>query len=284
MLGLTNLSSKNLPNYTIVSNTIQPSNPRTNTIWVNTEEQMTDYIIDSAQPSNPTQGLVWIKTDAGAVCTFNAVRGKEIEISPVGVFQYIDNSFVEKAAQIYQNVWFDISYDIHWLIKNGKVVDSTKYLILNSGSSITIQEEQGEGDNKYYLLTVPAASGTYTTGQFDLSSFSTYSRIVFDGAAKGYYNASKYSPHLGHINAANSGSNNTTFYDSIKLTNATGNTNAYNPTRAKYIGIANLDSHPYVGFQIAGTSGYSGEIKIYNFYLTKESIDTYGNTWYKMES
>lgn len=49
-------------NLKVVGGTTQPTNPRENTIWINTTTAITGYALSPTQPENGTEGLVWLKT------------------------------------------------------------------------------------------------------------------------------------------------------------------------------------------------------------------------------
>lgn len=49
-------------NLKVVGGTTQPTNPRENTIWINTTTAITGYALSPTQPETGTVGLVWLKT------------------------------------------------------------------------------------------------------------------------------------------------------------------------------------------------------------------------------
>lgn len=46
----------------VVGGTTQPTNPRENTVWVNTATAITGYALSPTQPETGREGLVWLKT------------------------------------------------------------------------------------------------------------------------------------------------------------------------------------------------------------------------------
>lgn len=53
-------------NLKVVGGTTQPTNPRENTIWINTATAITGYVLSPTQPETGAEGLVWLKTaDSG---------------------------------------------------------------------------------------------------------------------------------------------------------------------------------------------------------------------------
>nr|DAR23448.1 MAG TPA: hypothetical protein [Caudoviricetes sp.] len=49
-------------NLKVVGGTTRPTNPRENTIWVNTTTAITGYVLSPTQPETGAEGLVWLKT------------------------------------------------------------------------------------------------------------------------------------------------------------------------------------------------------------------------------
>ena len=44
-------------NFKVVGGTTQPTNPKENTIWVNTNTDITSWVFSAGQPESPTEGL-----------------------------------------------------------------------------------------------------------------------------------------------------------------------------------------------------------------------------------
>lgn len=90
-------------NFSVVGGTTQPASPTENTIWINTDQTITDWILSPDEPESPVEGMVWIRT--GSVGTqIEGVNGAIIlHISYVS--QYADG-WEEKNSDIYQGgVW-----------------------------------------------------------------------------------------------------------------------------------------------------------------------------------
>ena len=97
-------------NFKVVGNP-QPSNPSENTIWINTDTEITSWIFSATEPEAPAEGMVWIPTGTSSTAGFNALKKNGIQVYPISAKQYVGGAWVEKNAKSYQDgVWVD------WLI------------------------------------------------------------------------------------------------------------------------------------------------------------------------
>ena len=89
---------------TIVGGTTRPATATQNTIWVNTDTEITDYTLSGAEPTSPVEGMVWITIGAsGSIKMASPVGGDWITVYPLSAKQYISGAWVGKAAESYQN-------------------------------------------------------------------------------------------------------------------------------------------------------------------------------------
>lgn len=103
-------------NFEVVGGTTQPSNPKENTIWVNTDQEITGWSFSAAEPENPDTGMVWIITDNNGIVKFNALKENAIFVGAESAYQYISGSRIKAAARIYQvgkwwALWEGVLYD-----------------------------------------------------------------------------------------------------------------------------------------------------------------------------
>ena len=113
-----------LVNFKVVSGTSAPELPMENTIWVNTDADMSGWVFSVEAPANPEEGLVWIKVGNVDTFAFNALRRNGIVLCPMYAKQYIGSEWVTKTASIYQNgAWAEI-ITILKLYDNGDTFDA----------------------------------------------------------------------------------------------------------------------------------------------------------------
>ena len=94
-------------NFKVVGGTSQPTNPRENTIWVNTSTTITDWVFSATQPESAT-GRVWISVGTSSTVEFNALKKNEIQVYPFAAKQYVSGAWKNVTAKSYQNgAWRD---------------------------------------------------------------------------------------------------------------------------------------------------------------------------------
>ncbi len=170
-------------NFKVVGGVTLPSDPIENTIWVNTEAKITDWMFSSEQPQEASEGLVWIKTDLSSAVAFNALKKNGIQVYPVRAKQYVSSAWVDKTAKSYQSGawvdWWDGSLSDSDF-NNGLGPFSTRYIEgqsstfgltatnkminLTGYSTITFDADSTADINKLFVTTVQSGSVTVASG------------------------------------------------------------------------------------------------------------------------
>lgn len=102
-------------NFKVVGGT-KPSNPKENTIWVNTDTAITDWVFSATQPA-AVSGRVWIKTGTTSTVEMNVLKKNSIQVCPLNAKQCVGGAWALKDAETYQSgKWNDWAY---WIIGNG---------------------------------------------------------------------------------------------------------------------------------------------------------------------
>jgi hypothetical protein len=130
-------------NFKVVGGTTEPTNPKENTIWVNTDVKITGYYFSPKEIYNMVEGDVWITMGNDSPVAFDALKKNGIRIDPFSAKQYISGAWVDKTAKSYQGgEWVD------WIItlyENGvekvpfeaytsNVTEDSSYLIIHPAS------------------------------------------------------------------------------------------------------------------------------------------------------
>ena len=94
--------------FRIEGGTTAPENPKENMIWVNTDEDITEWIFSAEEPVNPTPGAVWFTVGNSAIASFDALKKNSMFAYPVSSKQYIGGAWVAKEAKTLQSgEWVD---------------------------------------------------------------------------------------------------------------------------------------------------------------------------------
>ena len=111
-------------NFNIVGNP-QPDNPKENTLWVDTDVDITGWDFKVTTPDNPIAGMVWVLTGKYSTAAFNAIKENSIHIYPVRAYQYINGNWEEKDALLWQNgewkewAWFLYTSELEYVKYGG---------------------------------------------------------------------------------------------------------------------------------------------------------------------
>ena len=94
-------------NLSVVGNP-KPSSPKANTIWLDTDAHISNWIFSPAQPISAHEGMAWIVAGTLGNISFNALKQNGIIVYPASAKQYVGGVWKSVVAQIYQNgEWID---------------------------------------------------------------------------------------------------------------------------------------------------------------------------------
>lgn len=98
-------------NFKVIDGTTEPSNPKENMIWVNTDQEITSYIFSATEPESPIEGMVCFLIDTSSTVEFNALKKNGIQVYPISAKQYVSGAWVDATVKIYQDgEWVEL-YD-----------------------------------------------------------------------------------------------------------------------------------------------------------------------------
>lgn len=155
-------------NFKVVGGVTQPIEPKENTIWINTDAEITGFVFSATEPGIPVDGVVWLVTGTSAAAPINVTKKNEVFVYPTFCFQYIGYAWVAKVAQTYQNgVW--VSWK-DYLFNRGTVFENR-----TGGINGTVQD-----DVIYFNGNVSASTcRTFTTvGKVDLTDIDTVKAVI----------------------------------------------------------------------------------------------------------
>lgn len=167
-------------NFKIVGGTVAPDVPRENTIWVNTDTDITGWALSAAEPAEPEEGMVWIATGTNSAVPFNALKKNTLMVYPTACKQFVNGAWTNVTAKSYVDGewvdWFTYLFiensgqAVPWVFKSM----NTKGVVSEKNGTIVF--EYTTVDNNYM------ASGT--EGAVDLSGCS---KVCFDVVVRSMY-------------------------------------------------------------------------------------------------
>lgn len=157
-------------NFEVVGNP-KPTNPKENTVWIDTDEEITSWVFSSTEPETPTEGMVWAKTGESGAVEFDVLKKNSIYIFPLFAKQYISGVWVDVAAKIYQNgAWVDWTL---FLYNKGNIFEP-----LTGGWEMVRHAEYSYGEVEFRNDSIKLTGGhgcpsMFTIKKIDLSDANT---------------------------------------------------------------------------------------------------------------
>ena len=183
-------------NFKVVGGTTAPTEPTENMVWVNTEHEITGFIIDVIEPYRLTnrqttengvttvvqekyipadwEGHVWIKTSDSSKICFNALKENLIEVRPLYAKQVVNGKFVEVIAQIYLkdawNDWWNGCFFRDGVFfseyENTQKISPSTAVITQPFNSIQLETAEGK-TSEVYIVIGPVNMDQYTELSFE---------------------------------------------------------------------------------------------------------------------
>lgn len=152
-------------NLKIVNGTTMPSNPRENTVWVNTTTRITSYAFSYTQPETVSEGLLWLKTADNGV-EINVGRKNAVLLHLMQAKLYVNGKWANVEGYVYTGGhWKQFSAKRLYLIENGK--KSVDFAQLGAG---TITEKE----NGYVTVETSSNNANVVYAKKNVNSFTTF--------------------------------------------------------------------------------------------------------------
>ena len=243
-------------NFRVVGNP-QPENPGENTIWVDTDTEITGWVFSATERESPHEGMVWIATGTSGPAEFNALKKNGITVCPLYAKQYVDGALVEKTAKIYQNdAWGELDPSV--FIRNGGLIRNLN-ASARTGSNFTVAQRSGYVEVKNNSYTSTAAS------HGELVDVTNYTKLTLYADVISVYVDGGGNPKVGPVllKALNAGS-----YSAMNSNIVAGSYTSNKGVRILECDISSFSGKYYVGILLdGGDEGYP-ELKVYDFYLS----------------
>lgn len=94
-------------NFSVVGGTVQPENPKENTIWVDTDTAIGAWMFSAVEPAARADGSalvvgdVWLKVSLTSPTAFNALKKNSIVLCPVACYQWSGNVWTQKDVRVF---------------------------------------------------------------------------------------------------------------------------------------------------------------------------------------
>lgn len=233
--------------FDVIDGTEEPTNPKEDTIWVNTSTPITDWIFSSTQPKT-SPGRVWFCTGTSSVAKFNALKKNQIQVYPLYAKQCVSDAWQNVTAKSYQNgawiEWWDgtilaganqyESFTGGWQTAEGI---GTAAAITATGINFTRFVVDNDGTSWAYAITKK---------KIDLTPYST---LAFDCKA----DSSGYGTEIG-VSMTNSGTG-----DLLAKVVPT----AYSEAQRFTLDISNIDGEVYIVARSKKHAATYNNIKLY---------------------
>lgn len=211
-------------NFKVVGGTAYPASPKENTIWINTDTEITGYTFSSMEPGNLTEGMVWIFTGESSPVAFSVTKKNPVMLYPISAKQYVAGVLVDKEAKSYQGgAWVD------WW--NGELYDIGNEYIAVTGGYDTV--------GKKYNTTLPGGSNPLTIKHTDTGMEITQDK---DSSSGMWYIKNKI---------------NLTTFSKLSMYGIIHCDNSANPWRSKIAIYPSLDNDYIEGHAVATVTGYA---------------------------
>lgn len=244
-------------NFEVVGGTTQPSNPKENTIWVNTDVEIPRVVFYGGTPgaaNYKVEGVVWIKEGYVTSPYFNALITPNSKTNfychPLYVYQYINGAWTHKPAMIYRGgAWVEL---MRYIFKDGKLNEITGFMSSKGTVSTGSVLKFTANSNDY--------GHWYSKEKIDLTNVNKLSVVVSGGMSWQWGN----SPLIGvgtSVPSNNEGQiSGLSAYK--RLTSGRDGTTYAISSGTYEIDVANINTSVYLVASVISTSSETGSISI----------------------
>ena len=179
-------------NFKVVGGTSAPAAPKENTIWVNTDVEITGWHFCAEEP-NVAEGTVWITTGTSSAAEFNALKKNGIQVYPMSAKQYISGAWADKEAKTYQSgAWVDW---ITYLYDKGN-----QFTTLTGGWAAYGDRANVTFEDQYMLLQLQSGyneqtAAAHTVNKIDFTGISTLYFYIDERTSDDIADSSKISKY-----------------------------------------------------------------------------------------
>lgn len=155
-------------NLHVIGGTTQPAEARENTVWVNTEDTITSWVIQYEEPEEPEDGMVWIKSQSTANNILNIAKRGMVKVGIGTVKQYdgTEEAWNTMTGQVYVGgEWVDLEL---YLTQGNQFNEKYEWTMRGSGCVVNT-----ESSSNYFELIRTNGSSAYSSPAIDLTNIDT---------------------------------------------------------------------------------------------------------------
>lgn len=219
MLGRTNTGGGGGGlNFQVIGGATAPSNPKENTIWVNTDVKITTWAFSATEPEAPVEGMVWITTGTSSSAEFNTLKKNGIQVYPLSAKQYVGGSWVDVEAKSYQGgEWVDLVTDLLTTLDEFEILAAAQSVYSMQDGTLHISYSSANGDASDIVMTRKKILDT--RGRSKLSVIAHFNTLT-------YANAGIY-PMFGLVANKPTSATKPSFVASVNVTQTTNGKTEY---------------------------------------------------------
>lgn len=195
-------------NFSIVGGTEEPSNPKENTIWINTDVEIGEWQCSSTHPTTRADGTTLQNGDVRIEAVFsdvspsiNILKNNAMFIKIIAAYQYIGGSWGNKTTKIYQNNVWNNSGLVLYAGKSMNTDITGGWKEVESESITATQESDGIKFTYNGNLSIREAA-VYTKKKIDLTNYSRLTAEIESVVADNDYLAAHLSLGITKYNTA----------------------------------------------------------------------------------
>lgn len=189
-------------NFKVVGNP-QPENPKENTIWIDTDTEITSWVFGTTAPE-AAEGMVWVQTGTTSPAEFNALKKNSIQVYPTMAKQYVGGAWVSKTAKTYRGgAWAEWAL---YLYKDGNLCEGitggwqTRGWLEGGNGSYALEPTATYGTTSVTITSSTTNSYQYTgvwepKKDIDLTNIKTIRFHVLSATISGQYLACDFGVH-----------------------------------------------------------------------------------------
>lgn len=169
-------------NFAVVGGTTEPTNPKENTIWVNTDTAIGEWQFSAAEPTERGDGSalsvgdLWVEFKEVGQPKINILKKNSIKLSLTSAYQWDGAEWKVKVSQVYlPDGWVPMEL-VSYIFKEGNGIETFVKIVVQTGCSSSVKYEQNSASTvPYKTLNI-----TCTANQYQWSSSAYSDKVLYD--------------------------------------------------------------------------------------------------------